>query len=162
MQIRKDTVVTLVYRLNTLDGNLLEEATEGDPAAYLHGGYGGIFAKAEAELEGKRAGDEVDIVLAPADAFGEYQDDLVRVEPADRFPGDVEVGMAFEGVSDSGHNHAVYTVTAVRDGRVVLDGNHPLSGQTVRVSCRVQEVRPATSEELAHGHVHGPGGHHHG
>jgi FKBP-type peptidyl-prolyl cis-trans isomerase SlyD len=161
MQICKDTVVTLAYRLSTLDGDLLEEATAGDPAAYLHGGYGGIFAKAEAALEGKQAGDEVDLVLAPAEAFGEYRDDLVRVESADRFPKDVEVGMAFEGVSDSGRHHAVYTVTAVRDGRVVLDGNHPLSGQTLRVSCRVQEVRTATSEELAHGHVHGPGGHHH-
>jgi FKBP-type peptidyl-prolyl cis-trans isomerase SlyD len=162
MHIRKDTVVTLAYRLTTLEGQLLEEATDSDPAAYLHGGYGGVFAKAEAALEGKQAGDEVEVVLAPADAFGEYDDQLVRVETADRFPPDVAVGMAFEGVSDSGHHHAVYTVTAVRDGRVVLDGNHPLSGQTVRVTCRVREVRDATPEELAHGHVHGPGGHHHG
>lgn len=161
MQISKDTVVILNYRLFTLAGELLEEATREEPAAYLHGGYDGIFPKVEEALEGKQAGDSVNITMEPDDAFGEYDAELVRIEPADQFPAEVQVGMQFEGSSEDGHHHLLYTVTDIADGKVVVDGNHPLAGQSLRVECEVQGVRAALEEEIEHGHVHGPEGHHH-
>lgn len=161
MQVGKDTVVTLSYRLSTLGGELLEEATLENPAAYLHGGYDGIFPKVEAALEGKESGAEADVTLEPDDAFGEYDAELVRMEEASLFPPEVKVGMQFEGVSEDGHHHMLYTVTDMADGKVVVDGNHALAGQSLRVQCRVLEVRAALPEEVEHGHVHGPGGHHH-
>jgi FKBP-type peptidyl-prolyl cis-trans isomerase SlyD len=161
MQIAKDTVVMLSYRLTTLQGEVLEEASADEPAAYLHGGYDGIFPKLEAALEGLSAGAEADVVLEPHDAFGDYDAELVRIEDLDQFPPEVEVGMQFEGASEDGQHHLLYTVTDVADGKVVVDGNHTLAGHALRVQCRVEGVREATAEEIAHGHVHGPEGHHH-
>lgn len=161
MLVAKDTVVMLSYRLATMQGEVLEEAGADQPVAYLHGGYDGIFPKLEAALEGASAGAEKDIVLEPEDAFGDYDAELVRIEELDRFPPGVEAGMQFEGASEDGHHQMLYTVTDVADGKVVVDGNHPLAGQSLRIQCRVEDVRAATPEEIAHGHVHGPEGHHH-
>lgn len=161
MKIGKDTVVTLTYQLTTLSGELLEEATLESPAVYLHGGYDGIFPKVEESLEGKSAGDELDVVLEPEDAFGEYDAELVRVEPAHLFPQEVQIGMQLEGASEDGEHTMLYTVTDVAEGQVVVDGNHPLSGQSLRLQCRVQDMRAALPEEVEHGHVHGAHGHHH-
>jgi FKBP-type peptidyl-prolyl cis-trans isomerase SlyD len=160
LNIAKNTVVTLSYRLSTLEGDVLEETGSDAPAVYLHGGYDGIFPKVEAALEGKLVGDEVDVVLAPEDAFGEYDAELVRMEPAHLFPEDVRVGMQFEGASEDGQHLMIYTVTDVAEGKVVVDGNHPLAGTSLRLQCRVEGVRPASEDEIAHGHAHGPGGHH--
>lgn len=161
MLIGKDTVVTLTYQLSTLAGELLEEATLEAPATYLQGGYDGIFPKVEAALEGKAVGEELDLVLEPEDAFGAYEAELIRVEPAHLFPEDVHVGMQLEGASEDGHEVMLYTVTDVADGKVVVDGNHPLAGQSLRLRCRVHDVRVALAEEVEHGHVHGPHGHAH-
>ncbi len=161
MQIGKDTVVTLTYQLTSLTGEMLEEATLEAPAAYLHGGYDGIFPKVEESLEGKTVGDELDVLLEPDDAFGEYDAELVRVEPADMFPKEVQVGMQLEGASEDGEHVMLYTVTDVADGQVVVDGNHPLAGQSLRLQCLVREVRAALPVEVEHGHVHGPHGHQH-
>ena len=161
MQIGKDTVVTLTYQLTTLSGELLEEATLESPAAYLHGGYDGIFPKVEESLEGKAAGDELDVVLEPNDAFGEYDAELVRVEPAHLFPEEVQVGMQLEGASEEGEHALLYTVTDVAEGQVVVDGNHPLAGQSLRLQCQVREVRVALLVEVEHGHVHGEHEHPH-
>ena len=161
MHIEKNTVVTLTYRLMDSQGELLEESDATTPAAYLHGGYDGIFPAVEAALEGKAAGDELDLVLEPEDAFGEYDEALVRVEPQHLFPENVQVGMQLEGSSEDSHHHMIYTVTDIAEGKVVVDGNHPLAGQSLRLQCRVMDVRNASAEEVAHGHVHGAGGHHH-
>jgi len=161
VQIGKDTVVTLTYQLTTLSGELLEEATLESPAAYLHGGYDGIFPKVEESLEGKAAGDELDVVLEPNDAFGEYDAELVRVEPAHLFPEEVQVGMQLEGASEEGEHALLYTVTDVAEGQVVVDGNHPLAGQSLRLQCQVREVRVALPVEVEHGHVHGEHEHPH-
>ncbi|MFZ5485380.1 MAG: FKBP-type peptidyl-prolyl cis-trans isomerase [Pseudomonadota bacterium] len=161
MQVAKDTVVTLTYRLTSLQGEMIEEATLDHPAAYLHGGYDGIFPKVETALEGLAAGAEADVVLEPDDAFGDYDAELVRMEDASLFPPEVAVGMQFEGVSEDGQHHLLYTVTDVAEGKVVVDGNHPLAGQSLRVQCRILEVRGASQEEIEHGHVHGPHGEHH-
>ena len=164
MNIFSNTVVTLPYKLFSTDGKLIEESAE--PITYLHGGHHGIFPKIEAALAQKRVGESCSVLLEPEDAFGEYDADLVRVEPQDRFPPEIKIGMQFEGYAGSeetngGDEGQVFTVTDIADGKVVVDGNHPLAGQRLRFDCTVLDIRPATSEEMAHGHVHGPDGHHH-
>jgi FKBP-type peptidyl-prolyl cis-trans isomerase SlyD len=161
LQIGKDTVVALTYQLSTLDGELLEEAVADAPAVYLQGGYDGIFPRVEAALEGQGVGHTLDIVLEPDDAFGEYDAELVKIEPIEVFPEEVKIGMQLEGASDDGEHVMLYTVTDVADGKVVVDGNHPLAGQSLRIQCVVHSVRAASTEEVEHGHVHGEHGHHH-
>jgi len=159
MNVAHNTVVSLSYVLYDADGALIEQAEE--PLVYLHGGYAGIFPLVEQALEGKAVGDTCQVRLAPVDAFGEYDAELVRVEARDRFPAEVAVGMQFQGESSQQGEVMVYTVTDIADGKVVVDGNHPLAGQTLNFECTVADVRAATQEELSHGHVHGAHGHHH-
>jgi FKBP-type peptidyl-prolyl cis-trans isomerase SlyD len=157
--ITRDTVVSLSYELYDADGGLIEKGES--PIEYLHGGYSGIFPMVEKALDGKSVGETCRVRLAPEDAFGEYDADLVRVETRDKFPAEVNVGMQFEGKSEKNDGTVVYTVTDIAEDKVVVDGNHPLAGQTLNFQCVVSAVRVATQEELTHGHVHGPHGHHH-
>lgn len=161
MQITRNTVVTLSYRLTDGDGELLEEATLENPAHYLHGGYDGIFSVVEDRLDGGEVGLSLDMALPPEDAFGNFDEAEVRLERLENLPEDIEVGMQIEAEkeTDAGVEVTIYTVTDIAEGMVVLDGNHPLAGQSLRVSLRVEGVRAATADEIAHGHPHGPDGH---
>ena len=159
MQVGKDTVVGLTYELFDSDGKLIEK-TEG-PIEYLHGGYQGIFLMVEKALTGKNVGDNCRVRLEPDDAFGEHEAELVHLEPRDKFPGNVVVGMQFEGRGVESGTALIYSVTGVAEDKVAVDGNHPLAGQTLNFAGTVTAVRAATAEEIAHGHVHGDGGHHH-
>ena len=157
MRIERGKVVTLAFELRNAQGDSLEEADA--QLAYLHGGFGGIFPKVEGALEGKEPGAQVSLTLEPEDAFGEYDAELLRVEPRDRFPETLEVGMQFEGVPGEAEEEAlIYTVTDITDDAVVVDGNHPLAGERLWFKCSVQEVRPATKDEMQHGHAHGDHG----
>lgn len=159
MRIDPGTVVRLAYELRDADGQPLEE--EGAEMEYLHGGYGGIFPKVEAALAGKQPGEEMAVTLEPEDAFGEYDAELLRVEPRERFPDTLEVGMRFEGVpGDRADEALIYTVTDVTADAVVVDGNHPLAGERLWFRCAVKGVRAATPDELSHGHPHGDSGVH--
>lgn len=158
-QIQKNSVVSIQYELHEDNGTLIEKTSE--PIIYLHGGYDGIFPLVEEALHGKAKGDNVAVRLEPDDAFGNYENDLVRVEPRNVFPKNVAVGMQFEGTAQGARHSVLYTVTKVSDDEVTVDGNHPLAGKTVKFSCTVTDIRPATKEEIQHGHVHGHGGHHH-
>jgi FKBP-type peptidyl-prolyl cis-trans isomerase SlyD len=132
------------------------------PIIYLHGGHGGIFEKIEEELAGQAVGFKKDIRLQPEEAFGEYDAELVTVEPRELFPEQIEVGMQFErAAEDADSDGMLYTITDIAEGKVVVDGNHPLAGIALVFSCTVSDVRAATPEEIAHGHVHGAGGHLH-
>jgi len=161
MIISPDAVVTLTYELSDSDGNMLEEA--GTKLAYVHGGHGGIFPLVEAGLTGKKVGDEFAVSLEPEDAFGDYDENLIRIEPKAVFPANIAVGAQFEGLppGDEDDKWVVYTVTNIADDQVVIDGNHPLAGERLLFKCTVDDVRKATAEELSHGHVHGEHGHHH-
>ena len=159
MQIAMNTVVSITYELLDSNGNVLESSK--DPVSYLHGGYDNIFPRVEEELHGKSIGDTVEITLEPADAFGEYDEELVQMEPISAFPSkDLKVGMQFEGEDESGEV-ILYTITNIDDGKVIVDGNHPWAGERVLFKATIANVRKAGEEEVAHGHVHGTGGHHH-
>ena len=162
MKIAKNTVVTLNYKLSDAQNNLIEESRE--PMVYLHGGYENTLPKIEEALEGKDVGFQTTIQVEPEDAFGEYDPDLIKIEPRNRLPEPLEIGMQFEGTPDSetaGEESLIFTVTEIADDKVVLDGNHPLAGMALRFSLDVAEVRAASDEEVAHQHVHGAHGHHH-
>ena len=152
-------VVRLDYELKDCDGEPLED--EGAQLEYLHGGYGGIFPKVEEALEGKDVGHEMSLTLDPEDAFGEYDAELLRVEPRESFPGTLEIGMRFEGVPGDDQEAAlIYTVTDITPDKVVVDGNHPLAGERLWFKAKVSDVRRATADELSHGHPHGDLGAH--
>ena len=159
MQVGKDTVVGITYELTDTDGKLIER-TDG-PIEYLHGGYDGIFPRVEQALAGRSVGDSCRVRLDPDDAFGEYDAELMHVEPRGKFPENVAIGMRFEGRGAESGTTLIYTVTDVAEDKVVVDGNHPLAGRALQFTCTVTAVRAATAEELEHGHVHGDGGHHH-
>jgi FKBP-type peptidyl-prolyl cis-trans isomerase SlyD len=163
MKIAKDTVVTVNYKLSDAQNNLIEDGAQ--PMVYLHGGYENTLPKIEEELDGKDTGYASVIQIEPEDAFGDYDPALVKVEARNRLPEPLEVGMQFEGMAESGapdDEPMIFTVTDIADDKVVLDGNHPLAGMALRFELSVIDVRPATAEEITHGHVHGAHGHHHG
>ncbi|MDM0039376.1 peptidylprolyl isomerase [Variovorax sp. J22G21] len=158
MQIAKDTVVTLRYKVADARGKLIEESK--DPMVYLHGGYGNTLPKIEAALDGRMPGYQVTLELKPQDGFGERDESLTRTIPKSEFPPGVKVGGSLEGRNDRGEPQ-VFTVMKIKGDKVLLDGNHPLAGMELRFSLKVTEVRAASEEEIAHRHVHGAHGHHH-
>ena len=162
MKIAKDTVVSLRYELSDTNGTLLEKTD--DPVSYLHGGYDGIFPAVEEAVHGKDVGAQFNVTMEPDEAFGEYEHDLVRVEPRNLFPDEITIGMQFEGGAEDADDdeYMLYTVVDVTEDEVTVDGNHPLAGKTLNFVGIVTGVRAATAEELAHGHVHdGESGHLH-
>ena len=161
MKIAKDTVVSLRYELSDADGALLEKTD--DPISYLHGGYDGIFPAVEEAVHGKEAGAKFEVTMEPDEAFGEYDHELVRVEPRNLFPEEIAVGMQFEGGAEDAddEDYMLYTIVDVTEDEVTVDGNHPLAGKTLKFVGIVTDVRAATAEELEHGHTHGEGGHLH-
>lgn len=161
MKIAKNTVVTVNYKLSDAQNNLIEDGRQ--PMVYLHGGYENTLPKIEEELDGKEVGYQSTIQIEPEDAFGDYDASLVKVEPRNRLPEPLEVGMQFEGMPEEGGDEEamIFTVTDIADDKVVLDGNHPLAGMALRFELQVVDVRAATDEEIAHEHVHGAHGHHH-
>ncbi|MFB0936737.1 MAG: peptidylprolyl isomerase [Propionivibrio sp.] len=154
MQVVKNTVVTLDYNVTDPDGELVDAGKE--PLVYLHGGYDDIFPMIEEALQGKKVGESVVVKMQPDDAFGEYDADLIQIEPRKSFPKELQVGMQFEGLPEGGDEDEsmIYRVTEVADDRVVLDGNHPLAGMALIFTCTVTAVRPASAEEIEHGHIH--------
>jgi len=162
MKIEKNTVVSLRYKLTDAQNNIIEEPDS--PMVYLHGGYEGTFPKIENLLDGQDLGYEASIQLEPSEAFGEYDPELLKIEPRTRFPEPLEVGMQFEGVPDAEEEQdtdevddepLIYTVTDVADSQVVLDGNHPLAGMALRFWVQVEDIRAATDEEIENRHPEG-------
>lgn len=156
MRIAKHSVVSFHYTLNDPDGVLLDTSAGREAFAYLHGS-GQIVPGLEEQMEGRMKGDAMEVVVQPDKGYGELDENLLQRVPKDRF-GDqvVEAGMQFQTP-----DHRVWSVVEVKDGDVVLNGNHPLAGVTLHFKVEITDVRQATADEIAHGHVHGPGGHHH-
>jgi FKBP-type peptidyl-prolyl cis-trans isomerase SlyD len=160
MSITQDQVVTLHYTLRDDAGEIIDSSPDGEPLAYLHG-HGNLVPGLERELSGKRAGDKLQVTVSPADGYGEYDQALVQRVPRRTLKGlaNLRVGMRLQ--AQTGHGAHAVTVTQITGDLVTLDGNHPLAGKNLHFQVEVAEVRAATDEELSHGHVHGPDGHHH-
>ena len=160
MQISEQKVVLLNYEVVDDQGQLIDRSEEGGPLAYIHG-TGQLIPGLETALEGRGQGDKIEVDVPPDQGYGERSDEGVQTVSRNQFDDDIEieVGMQFEAQDDEGHQ--IVTVVAVDGESITLDTNHPLAGKTLHFAVEVLEVRDATAEELDHGHVHGPGGHHH-
>ena len=160
MQIADKTVVTIDYTLKDDNGTILDSSSDGQ-FAYIHGASN-IIPGLENALTGKSSGDEVNVTVIPAEGYGERNDSMVQAVPRDMFDSEqeIQVGMQFHAQSPEGEM-VVVTVTDVEGDDITVDGNHPLAGKNLNFGVKVVDVREATSEELDHGHVHGPGGHNH-
>lgn len=161
MQIAANTAVSIDYTLTNESGEVIDSSAGGAPLVYLHGARN-IIAGLEKALEGKQVGDELDVSVEPEDAYGEYSAELVAVLPRNMFEGvdQLEVGMQFHASAPNGGMQIV-TIRELDGDDVTVDGNHPLAGQRLNFKVKVVNVRAAEAEEIAHGHIHGEGGHHH-
>ncbi len=160
MEIAKDRVVSIEYKLHLGDGNLIDESDPGDPLVYLHG-YEEIVPGLEKALEGKKTGDSLKVQVSPEEGYGEIDPDGVEEVPRDEFPPDMELE---EGgivtATDEDGDDVEFLVKKLNEKTVVVDFNHPLAGKTLHFEVTVREVRAATAEELEHGHAHAPGHEH--
>ena len=160
MKIAKNKVVSIDYTLTDAKGSVLDKSSKGRPLHYIQGA-GNIIPGLEKALEGKGAGETLKAQIAHKDAYGPRDESLMQVLPKTDFGeiSDLKVGMELEAESDEGVR--IITVTKIEGDQVTVDGNHPLAGMDLTFDVNVVEVRDATEEEFSHGHVHGPGGHHH-
>jgi len=160
MKIEDKKVVSIHYTLTGDDGTVLDSSDGRDPLAYIHG-MGNIIPGLESRLLGRSAGDTFKATIDPADGYGEFDAAQIIQVSRSQFEGvkDLSVGMQFTASGPDGHQ--MVTITKIENDVVTVDGNHPLAGQTLHFDVKVVGVRNATPDEMSHGHVHGPGGHHH-
>lgn len=160
MQITKNKVATIDYTLKNDAGEVLDSSDGGQPLAYLHG-TGNLIPGLENALEGHSPGDSIQVSIPPEEGYGLRDESLRHEVNLSQFDSvdNLEVGMQFLVPSDDGDH--VIRVEEIKGNKVTIDGNHELAGMTLHFDVTVREVRDATKEEKAHGHVHGPGGHHH-
>ncbi|HEY2275022.1 MAG TPA: peptidylprolyl isomerase [Steroidobacteraceae bacterium] len=156
MPIADNDVVTFHYTLKGDSDQVIDSSAGGEPLAYLHG-HGNIVPGLERELAGKGVGDRLQVRVPAAQGYGEYDRALVQKVPRRTLKGiaNLRVGLRLQAA------HQAVTVTHIAGDMVTLDGNHPLAGKSLNFDVEITAVRPATEEELAHGHVHGDGDHHH-
>lgn len=160
VQVAKNAVVVIDYTLTDDSGEIVDTSDGRDPLPYLHGS-GGIIPGLERELEGKVVGDQIQVSVTPEDGYGKRDDALRREVPREQFDDidEVELGMQFQVESDAGP--IVVSVVEIADDFVTIDGNHPLADMNLNFDVTILEIREATTEEIEHGHAHGPGGHAH-
>ena len=160
MSIKKDSVVAFNYTLKDDAGEVIDSSPAGEPLAYIHG-HGNLVPGLERELEGKTSGERLAVKVTPADGYGEYSKHLVSKIPRRSLKGIAKLSVGMRLHAQTAEGPRAVTVTALTGDMVTIDGNHPLAGKNLNFDIEIVEIRAATEEELAHGHVHGPGGHHH-
>ena len=160
MQIGERTVATFHYTLTDAAGTVIDSSDGRAPLSYLHGA-GNIVPGLEKEMSGKKQGDTFNVVVAPEEGYGMPNPMMIQVVPREAFQGvdTLEVGMEFQAQTPQGPMSVA--IAKIDGDEVMVDGNHPLAGQTLHFAIDVTDVRDASLEELTHGHVHDPGGHHH-
>ncbi len=159
MKIDKHKVVSIEYTLKGPDGEIVDRSDDGEPLDYLHGA-GNIVPGLEQALQGKAAGEAFHIDVPPEMGYGPRVEELRLVLPRDRFQtaGELATGMRFRASTPDGSQ--VFTIVGIAGDDVTIDANHPLAGETLHFDVKVVDVRDARQEEIEHGHVHGPDGHH--
>jgi FKBP-type peptidyl-prolyl cis-trans isomerase SlyD len=160
MQIADRCVASFHYTLTDASGKVIDSSAGSAPLAYLHGS-GNIVAGLEKAMAGRTPGDKFEVSVAPEEGYGVRRPELVQIVPRAAFQGvrELKPGMRFQAESERGPMAVV--ITEIEGDEVTVDGNHPLAGEMLYFAIEITEVRQASHEELAHGHVHGPGGHHH-
>ena len=160
MKITTGSVVLFDYTLTDDDKDIIDSSTGSEPLAYIHG-EGQIVPGLEAAMEGKSAGDSFKVTVTPEEGYGVHDPENISVVPADQIEGgeELEEGMQLHTEGEFGEETVL--ITKIEGNNVTIDGNHPLAGLTLHFDVTIREVRPATEEELDHGHVHGPEGHQH-
>lgn len=156
MQVSKNMVVAIDYTLTDVAGEILDTSDGNDPLSYLHG-VGNLLPGLEVALEGKSAGQQLQVTIPPSQGYGERNEQLRQTVSRENFADvdDIAIGMQFQVDDDDGDT--VVTVVEIDDDNVTLDANHELAGMTLHFDVTVREVREATAEELEHGHAHEPG-----
>ena len=160
MQIDNKKVVAIHYTLKDNSGQVIDSSDGSDPLYYLHG-FGNIISGLEEALNGKTKGDKISVSVPPEKAYGVYnENDKIQAKKS-QFEGidEIKVGMDIQTRTKEGIR--IYRIERIFGDTVILDGNHALAGETLNFDVEIMDVREASSEELEHGHVHGPGGHHH-
>lgn len=160
MSITKNSVVSIHYSLKNDKGAVIDSSIGKDPLYYLHGA-GNLIAGMEENLEGKSKGDQFEVVIPPEKGYGVKKPELTQVVSKSVFgeQEDIRIGMQFQ--AQHGDQSYIVTVKDINGDDVTIDGNHELAGENLHFSVEVMSIRDASKEELSHGHVHGPGGHHH-
>lgn len=160
MQIEEKKIVVMNYTLTTDEGEVLDQSDDGS-FAYLHGADN-IITGLETALAGKTVGDSLNVKVLPAEGYGERNDEMVQVVSKEMFETDdeLEVGTQFHAEGPDG-DQIMITVAAIDGDDITIDGNHPLAGVNLNFDVSIIEVCDASEEEISHGHVHGPDGHHH-
>ncbi len=160
MKIENDKVVSFHYTLTDDDNNVLDKSDSEEPLSYLHGA-GNIIPGLEKALAGKEAGNKIKARIEPEDAYGIKQEGMVQVLPKEAFEGveKIEPGLQFQAAGQNGEP-VVVTVTKVEGDQITIDGNHPLAGVALTFDVEIADVRDATEDEIAHGHIHGAGCNH--
>lgn len=160
MQIADNTAVSIHYTLTNDEGDVIDSSLGNEPLVYLHGN-GNIISGLEKALHGKTAGEQFSVRIEAEDAYGDFMEERVQVIPREMFEGVevLEVGMQFQADVSSGPG--IVTIVEIDGDDITIDGNHPLAGVPLTFDVEVIEIRPASAEEIAHGHIHGPDGDHH-
>lgn len=161
MQIGPNSVVSIEYTLRDEDGEIIDTSVGSEPLTFIQG-QNMLIPGLEKALEGKEPGEELRVLITAEEGYGEYDPEAVRVVKRDQFPADMDLyeGLEIYAETDDGHRQPG-SVLAVNGEEISLDFNHPLAGENLDFEVKIHEVRAASAEELAHGHIHGPGGHHH-
>ena len=160
MKAASGMVVSMHYTLTDDAGEVLDTIQGRGPFDYLHG-HGNIIPGLESRLEGAEPGFKDKVTVAPADGYGERNDQAVFDVPRDQFPPDEEIRVGMQVHGEGPQGVIAFTVVDVAEDSIRLDGNHPLAGKTLHFDVEILDIRAASEEEIAHGHVHGPHGHHH-
>lgn len=159
MQIAQHSVVTMTYTLTDDQGAIIDQADAAQPFVYLHGADN-IIPGLEKHLTGKQASDSLTVTVPPAEAYGEYDERMTQQVPRAMFQGipDEQIVAGAEFHAQTAAGNQVIRIAAADDNSVTIDANHPLAGVTLTFAINIMDVRVATEEEIAHGHVHAHGG----
>jgi len=160
MQVANNMVVSIHYTLTNPDKEIIDSSIGNEPLAYLHGN-GNIISGLEQALQGKGIGAQFVVDITPEDAYGHFMEDRVQIIPREMFEGvdELTVGMQFH--ADVSAGPGIVTIVAIDGDDITIDGNHPLAGVPLTFDVEIIDIRPATAEEIDHGHVHSGDGHHH-